>query len=139
MYIIHLKDKQNIKLGRANDSDVRMTDISVSRNHATLKLFNGYLYLQDNSSKFGTLIGLNNNVLISPNKQLAVQCGRLYLLLNMKKTCIAAMRCYKNIYLSELDYNDYLEDQYYKDKSNENVYEHLVINLSNFFMKNLHN
>lgn len=129
LYIIHLKDKQSIKLGRANDSDVRMTDISVSRNHATLKLFNGYLYLQDNSSKFGTLINLNNNnVLMSPQRQLAVQCGRLYLQFNVKKTCIAAMRCYKNIYLSAMDYNDFLEDQHYKNKSNEKDVEHLVIN-----------
>ena len=126
LYIIHLKDKQSIKLGRANDSDVRMTDISVSRNHATLKLYNGYLYLQDNNSKFGSLISLNSNVLISPQRQLAIQCGRLYLLFNMKKTCIAAIRCYKNLYLSALDYNDYLEDEYYKEKSHANVYEHLV-------------
>ena len=127
LYIIHFKDKQTIKLGRANDSDVRMTDISVSRNHATLKLFNGYLYLKDNNSKFGSLINLNNNILISPQRQLAIQCGRLYLLFNMKKTCIAAFRCYKNLFLSALDYNDYLEEQNNKNKSKENAFEHLVI------------
>jgi hypothetical protein len=122
-----LKDKQSIKLGRANDSDVRMTDISVSRNHATLKLYNGYIYLQDNSSKFGTLISLNNsNVLMYPQKQLAVQCGRLHLLFNIKKTCLASIRCYKNLFLSGMDYNDFLEDQSYGNNSNQKDIDYIV-------------
>jgi len=46
------------KLGRGHESDVRVSDISVSRCHAILKYDssdNGY-YLEDNLSKFGTLV-----------------------------------------------------------------------------------
>jgi pSer/pThr/pTyr-binding forkhead associated (FHA) protein len=47
-----------IKIGRSVDSDVRVTDdISVSRNHAFIKKGpNGDYFLQDNKSKFGTLM-----------------------------------------------------------------------------------
>jgi predicted component of type VI protein secretion system len=45
-----------IKLGRGHDCEIRITDISVSRNHALIK-FNGTgFYIFDNKSKFGTLV-----------------------------------------------------------------------------------
>jgi len=50
--------KTNFKLGRGHESDVRVSDISVSRCHALIKynLQNGRFYLEDNLSKFGTLV-----------------------------------------------------------------------------------
>jgi len=137
LYIIHLKDKQSIKLGRANDSDVRMTDISVSRNHASLKLFNGYLYLQDNSSKFGTLVNLQKNVIVIPKRQLALQSGKLFMLFNLKRTCFAAFRCFTNKALMQRDYNDLLEAQFcLRVKENESDFVHIVMNKNNhnFFL-----
>jgi hypothetical protein len=95
LYIIHMKDKQKIKIGRANDSDVRITDISVSRNHSNLKLFEGSFYLEDNNSKFGTLLQIPEDFVAYPNKQLALQIGRTFVLFKMKKTCLAILRCYK--------------------------------------------
>jgi len=49
--------KKKIKIGRGQDSDVRVVDdISVSRNHAFIhRDVNGHYYLTDNNSKFGTL------------------------------------------------------------------------------------
>ena len=50
--------KNKIKIGRGQDSDVRVVDdISVSRNHAFIHrdVF-GHYYLTDNNSKFGTLL-----------------------------------------------------------------------------------
>lgn len=46
------------KLGRGHESDVRVSDISVSRCHAILKydLNEHSYYLEDNLSKFGTLV-----------------------------------------------------------------------------------
>jgi pSer/pThr/pTyr-binding forkhead associated (FHA) protein len=47
-----------LKIGRGHDNDLRIADISVSRIHAYLKLDakSGELILEDNSSKFGTLV-----------------------------------------------------------------------------------
>lgn len=51
-------NKSKIKIGRGQDSDVRVVDdISVSRNHAFIhRDANGHYYLTDNNSKFGTLL-----------------------------------------------------------------------------------
>ena len=52
--------KSNIRLGRGNDSDIRFDDISVSRIHAFIKRdpTDNSFYLEDNTSKFGTLVQL---------------------------------------------------------------------------------
>ena len=57
-YIINTENKPLIKVGRGQDSDVRITDdISVSRCHATIRRNNkGDYVLEDFSSKFGTLV-----------------------------------------------------------------------------------
>ena len=51
-------EKKTFKLGRGHESDVRVSDISVSRCHALVKYNeeNGRFYLEDNLSKFGTLV-----------------------------------------------------------------------------------
>jgi FHA domain len=95
LYVIHMKDKQIIKMGRSNDADVRITDISVSRSHAFLKLYEGTFYIEDNHSKFGTLIQIPENFLVFPNRQLALQLGRTFVIFSMRKTCMALLRCYK--------------------------------------------
>jgi len=47
-----------MKIGRGHDNDLRIADISVSRTHAYLKFDPklGGVVLEDNSSKFGTLV-----------------------------------------------------------------------------------
>ena len=44
------------KLGRGHDSDLRFNDISLSRIHSIVKFDNGKWFLEDNDSKFGTLV-----------------------------------------------------------------------------------
>ena len=57
-YIINTESKSLIKIGRGQESDVRITDdISVSRTHAVIKKSSkGEYFLEDYSSKFGTLV-----------------------------------------------------------------------------------
>lgn len=40
MYLINMGDKKLFKLGRSNYNDIIIKDISVSRNHAFIKLEN---------------------------------------------------------------------------------------------------
>ena len=70
--------KLAFKLGRGHDSDVKIGDISVSRVHAQITLTpKGYM-LEDNMSKFGTLLLLPSSepYEIDPNNSLSVQIGR---------------------------------------------------------------
>ena len=70
--IIHVIDRRRknlIRVGRGNDADIRVTDISVSRYHAKLnKSDDGSYYIEDNQSKFGTLLMLRKPYKLQKNK-----------------------------------------------------------------------
>lgn len=54
-------------LGRGHDATIRVTDISVSRMHAFLiRNKDGFFYLVDNDSKFGTLALIRTPLLLAP-------------------------------------------------------------------------
>lgn len=111
VYIINMKEKMSLKIGRSTESDVRMTDISVSRHHAVLNIENGQMFLKDINSKFGTHVNvdLNQEIIVLPKKKLAIQCGRFYLLFEIVKTCMGYLSCLikkENLKLWQ-DYNDY--------------------------------
>lgn len=54
--MINLKNRSLIKLGRGHEADIRISDISVSRLHAIIRLENNGLFLEDKKSKFGSLV-----------------------------------------------------------------------------------
>lgn len=88
--IVHIvmptEAKKQVKLGRGHDSDVKIGDISVSRVHAFLSLTPQGFILQDNNSKFGTLLLLNDSEHeIHPVNGLAVQASRTTLTCAIKK------------------------------------------------------
>ena len=71
-------NKLNFKMGRGHDSDLRVSDISVSRCHALIKYneMDHNYYLEDNLSKFGTLVLANGPLEIEKDDTKAVQIGR---------------------------------------------------------------
>lgn len=54
--VIQNVSSEGIKLGRGHDCEIRVTDISVSRNHAKIEKIGNDYYIFDNKSKFGTLV-----------------------------------------------------------------------------------
>ncbi len=66
--IIIKNDKKKFSLGRGHDSDLWINDISVSRLHATVEYKNGEFYLEDQKSKFGTLIHIREDIPIQVNE-----------------------------------------------------------------------
>lgn len=67
IHILSLSEKASVKMGRGQDNDLRITDISVSRCHSVLKYSQGKFLLEDNDSKFGTLVLLQKPLLIHSN------------------------------------------------------------------------
>lgn len=63
-----LPNNKSFKMGRANDQDIRINDISVSRLHATLNFEADRFTIKDNLSKFGTLIQIQNHLELKPNQ-----------------------------------------------------------------------
>jgi len=60
------------KMGRGHESDLRINDISVSRLHAMIKYKDGKFLLEDNVSKFGTLVLINKRTPLLPGFNKAV-------------------------------------------------------------------
>lgn len=76
LHVISLTNKFSVRLGRGHESDVRISDISVSRCHAIIKFQEGRFILDDNNSKFGTLVEITGPIAINPEIPLEVQIGR---------------------------------------------------------------
>lgn len=86
-YIIHLDNEdKKILFGRGNLCDVRMSCISVSREHAEIRQSeDGRFTIEDLNSKFGSLILVKNKVRIIPYKRFSIQynnCMISYKLVN---------------------------------------------------------
>lgn len=56
------ENKTEFKLGRGHESEVRINDISVSRCHAIVKYKEDGFYIEDNISKFGTIVLLKDKI-----------------------------------------------------------------------------
>lgn len=84
LHVISTDDKQPIRIGRANECEIRLVDISVSRKHAEIKLVDGDFYIKDTGAKFGTLVEWNyagesckgDIITINKKKCLKIQLGR---------------------------------------------------------------
>ena len=80
--------KSDFKLGRGHESEVRINDISVSRCHAKfsaiIKCKQDGFYIEDNTSKFGTIILLKNKLRLKAHHTMAVQVGRTVISFTIK-------------------------------------------------------
>ena len=110
LYIVNLENKNIINVGRGRNSDLLLSDISVSRLHCKITKERNKVFIYDNNSKFGTLILLQNQLLrIHPNLSLYLQIGRSYFEIFMKKhfSCFNCCETLEN------------EDVFYYQKQNE--------------------
>jgi pSer/pThr/pTyr-binding forkhead associated (FHA) protein len=76
MMVIQNIPEGGIKLGRGHECEIRITDISVSRNHARIDKVGDDYYVFDNKSKFGTLVKEEQLSLDLSRIKQGVQIGR---------------------------------------------------------------
>ena len=77
IHVVNMKETLQLYIGRGHDAHVRVTDISVSRLHATLiKSVQGYYFLTDNDSKFGTLSLVKTPLELPQGSHTTLQIGR---------------------------------------------------------------
>jgi pSer/pThr/pTyr-binding forkhead associated (FHA) protein len=92
-----MEDREFIKVGRGHDAEVRITDISVSRCHALIKKSSrGDYVVEDNTSKFGTLVLVRKPIILSRSQTNYVQLGRSIVELTLKdpsKKCTLRSFC----------------------------------------------
>ena len=83
IHVIAMTNRCQVKLGRGHESDVRISDISVSRLHAVIKYENGQFVIEDYKSKFGTLVMLDKDKKLHENERFAIQSGRTVIQLSV--------------------------------------------------------
>jgi hypothetical protein len=81
LHVISLAEKV-LKIGRGHESDVRIADVSISRCHATIRFQRGHFLLEDNNSKFGTLVAMKKPRMLEPGASTSIQMGRTVLSLS---------------------------------------------------------
>lgn len=86
LYVISLENNKKIRLGRGHDSDILLSDISVSRIHCVISTENKNVFIEDNNSKFGTLILIqSSSIQMVENLPLYFQVGRTFFNCKYKK------------------------------------------------------
>ncbi|GBE61199.1 erythrocyte membrane protein [Babesia ovata] len=93
LHFISVQDSDFVRLGRGHDASVRIADVSISRNHATILYENGTFFLEDHDSKFGTLVAMRRPTPITSSETVAVQVGRSLIELTVDPTIRFAAGC----------------------------------------------
>ena len=89
IHIISVKTGKTIMIGRAQEADLKISDISVSRKHAFIRYVNSKFFIFDNKSKFGTLAKMKKFVNLSLNKKISIQVGNTMFHISVKnKFCL---------------------------------------------------
>ena len=65
IYVVSFYEKSIIRIGRGHDNELRVSDISVSRLHSHIFMHNDKFFIQDNQSKFGTLVQVKRPIVLS--------------------------------------------------------------------------
>ena len=96
IYVVNLDNKKEIKIGRGQEANIILSDISVSRVHCILNVNNKNVYLEDNDAKYGTLVLVQAQKLnLIDNMDLNLQIGRSFI--NCKtKTPFKLFSCCSN-------------------------------------------
>jgi pSer/pThr/pTyr-binding forkhead associated (FHA) protein len=64
IHVVSTTDNVPIRIGRGHDTEIRISDISVSRLHATIRQNRTGFYIDDNDSKFGTLLQIKKPIFL---------------------------------------------------------------------------
>ena len=105
-HIISFDKRKTISIGRDENCDLSCVEVSISKKHCFLKKEGSYLYLEDNKSKFGTLVVVQNKeIKIIPYTPLKIQINNCYLKLNLKMKNSLFSCCCANEIGSFISYN----------------------------------
>lgn len=85
LHVVSMNEGQTFCLGRGHNCDIRITDISVSRLHAIVRLTQGGFFIEDCNSKFGTLVQVKQAVTLAVGVPVALQVNRTTVVLRVKQ------------------------------------------------------
>ena len=78
IYIVSFDTKDKITIGRSQSSDLKISDVTISRIHSVLlRTKDNKILIKDACSKFGTLILLQSKKILINDKILSIQKGKV--------------------------------------------------------------
>jgi hypothetical protein len=85
IHIVDFKKKSRLILGRGNEAHVKISDISISRSHAKLRVVkNKEIWIEDSHSKFGSMLLYDEPIIMDKkNYYFGMQVGRTYLSISL--------------------------------------------------------
>jgi pSer/pThr/pTyr-binding forkhead associated (FHA) protein len=87
IYVVSLLNSSKLKVGRGHKCDILLSDISVTRIHCYMIAEKQKVFLEDNNSKFGTLVLVQTPIIkILEGIPLNIQIGRSYVQCKIKKS-----------------------------------------------------
>lgn len=100
MHFVDLTSNKKLIIGSGAQSDIKLSDFSVSETHAFLTVFQGKLFVKDNLSKFGTKVLQKGPVILTDeNSQTPwIQCGHMLFKFILKKPWIAFLPCVGSVF-----------------------------------------
>lgn len=137
LYILSFDNPNDtISFGRSNNTDIRLSCTSVSRQHSKMSMDNnGSIYLEDENSKFGTLVLLTDEIKIIPANKLLIQFNNTLFKFNLNRLttfCSTLFCCFsksnKNLY--NQTYSDYILKQ--KKLQKEEILESQFFNVADY-------
>jgi len=82
-HVVSLADNKLLKLGRGHECGIRIEEVSMSRWHASIRYCDGKFMVEDNKSKFGTLVSLDKPCSLESGSMISVKVGRTVLALSL--------------------------------------------------------
>ena len=90
---------------------------------------NDKLYVYDWSSKFGTLLMIQNNFTFVPWKEINLQLGKYHLNFNLTKNILCSFKCCYNLNIKNISYDSQINSQ------RQNVYEEIIKDITDISHK----
>ena len=91
--VIKVKEDFTLSIGRDEESDVRINDSSVSFKHATIRFDYSIseFVLQDDFSKYGTLLLIRDPIKLSSRRETSIQVGSSIITLKLERNKITSL------------------------------------------------
>ena len=94
LFVINLDYNNKLRIGRGHDADINFLDVSISRLHSILTIDKKKnIFIEDNDSKFGTLILVQSSLKLIENLPLFIQTGRTFLDCRINRNSVNLFSC----------------------------------------------
>ena len=95
IYLVSFDKKDKITIGRSQSSDMKISDVTISRIHSfLLRTKDNKILIKDACSKFGTLILLQTNKMLINEKIISIQKGKILLTFYLEYYKLNYICCY---------------------------------------------